>query len=186
MITTIQKFLNIGTKPAKPSRKIDYCVFHCTASPQTLDWRKLQWYFLKVLGWKREGYHVFVDNNGDVHRYIDDNEISNGVKEFEGDDIKIGNYNSVNICWEGGVDAKMQAIDNRTQIQKDKLRELTKEYLLKYPNIIFLAHHQVANKICPCYDTIIFLRSFGIPERNIYKGDNFNIRKYFISKIKSA
>ena len=183
MIATIQKFLNIGTKPAKPARKIEFCVFHCTASPQNLTWQKLQFYFLKIMGWSREGYHVFVDDNGEVHRFIDNEEISNGVREFEAEDIKIGNYNSVNICWEGGVDGKMNAIDNRTAIQKMKLQEIAKWYLEKYPNIIFVAHHQVANKVCPCFDTVRFLRSFGVPDRNIYKGDNFNIRKHVISKL---
>lgn len=176
----------------RPLKKEDvkYLVIHTTASPQKYTWEWIRWYFIKVLKWSVEGYHVFVNDDGHVKRLVQNEHQSNGVRAFRGKDIYIHNGNSFHIVYEGGIDAKGNGIDNRTDIQKEKLKAIVEWYVEEFPNILILGHNQVAQKLCPCFNTIEWLREIGVPEKNIYKTDNYNVLKwhfgYDSKKQKSA
>lgn len=160
------------------SRPIAYLVVHTTASSLSWTWEAVRRYFLQILGQRVEGYHVVIEANGTVKRLVDNDRISFGVREFNGDDIRINNANSVHIAWIGGADKNKNGVDNRTTIQKKKLIEVIDWYLKAYPNIKILGHNQIANKFCPCFSVPKFLRSMGVPEANIYQTDNFNVLKW--------
>lgn len=159
-------------------KDVKYLVIHTTASPQRFDWQWIRHYFIKILKWTVEGYHVFINDDGNIKRLVDNKCQSNGVREFRGKDIHIHNGNSFHIVFEGGIDEKGNGIDNRTEAQKKSLESVVKWYLIQYPHILILGHNQVAQKLCPCFNTIEWLREIGIQEKNIYKGDNYNVLKW--------
>jgi len=137
-------------------RKINKIVIHCTAtSPSAtaqsiLDgWRKK--------GWTSNGYHWLIDRFGFTTRLQDDELVSNGVKGH--------NSRSIHLCYIGGL-LKGKPTDTRTLEQKETLKMLIDEYLVKYPNSEVLGHRDLSPdldkdgivephefiKICPCYD----------------------------------
>lgn len=158
-------------------RTIKYLVIHTTASPQSWSWQKLQHFFFNSLKWKREGYHVTIQPDGVVKRFISNDKISNGVEHFKNDTIDIGNFNSINISYIGGIDKNNKPVDNRTDTQKEKMKEIIEWYLKEYPDIIILGHNQIALKACPCFSVPKYLRSIGVPEKNIYINDNLSVLK---------
>ena len=169
-----------------PDEAVEYIMVHASASPQQYTWEWLRYYFLKILRWSVEGYHIIVEDTGLVKRLVPHNAQSNGVKAFRGEDIYIHNGNTIHLCWEGGL----KGVDNRTEIQEKELIRTLEWYLWKYPNAKILGHNQVAVKLCPCFDvrewarTIEYTdlatkeRRIGIPEWRIYKGDNFKVLEY--------
>jgi len=137
-------------------RKITRIVLHCTATlpSATTDailkgWRKL--------GWTSNGYHWIIDRFGIATRLQDDELVSNGVKGH--------NSNSIHISYIGGM-AKGKPQDTRTAEQKETLKMLVDEYLVKYPNAEVLGHRDLSPdldndgivephewvKSCPCFD----------------------------------
>jgi N-acetyl-anhydromuramyl-L-alanine amidase AmpD len=137
-------------------RKINKIVIHCTAtSPNAtaqsiLDgWRKK--------GWTSNGYHWLIDRFGFTTRLQDDELVSNGVKGH--------NSRSIHLCYIGGL-VKGKPTDTRTLEQKETLKMLIDEYLVKYPNSEVLGHRDLSPdldkdgivepqewvKSCPCYD----------------------------------
>jgi len=137
-------------------RKINKIVIHCTAtSPSAtaqsiLDgWRKK--------GWTSNGYHWLIDRFGFTTRLQDDELVSNGVKGH--------NSRSIHLCYIGGL-VKGKPTDTRTLEQKETLKMLIDEYLVKYPNSEVLGHRDLSPdldkdgivepnewvKSCPCYD----------------------------------
>jgi hypothetical protein len=137
-------------------RKIDIICIHCTAtSPSAtaqsiLDgWRKK--------GWTSNGYHWLIDRFGVATRLQDDELVSNGVKGH--------NSRSIHICYIGGM-LKGKPTDTRTLEQKDTLKMLVEQYLVKWPKAEVLGHRDLSPdldkdgivepnewvKSCPCYD----------------------------------
>ena len=161
-----------------------YLVIHTTASPQYFSWQWLRNYFINILKWSVEGYHVVIQADGFVKRLVDNQYQSNGVRYFKGNDIEISNENAFNICYIGGIDDKGNGIDNRTAIQKEKLEAVLEWYLKEYPDIIILGHNQVAQKLCPCFNSILWLRKIGVPEKNIYKSDNYYVLSWHFKNKK--
>ena len=127
------------------TRKIKYIVVHCTASPRstTVEAIKNHW---KNIGWKNVGYHKIVKPNGDVVTLAPDGVITNGVKGH--------NFESVHVSYIGGIDSRLQPIDNRTQGQKDALSQVLHEWRKLYPTAIIQGHRDFpeAKKACPSFD----------------------------------
>ncbi len=173
-----------------PDEKVEYIVVHTSASPQHYTWQWLLHFFLNILNWSVAGYHVIVEETGLVKRLVPHGKQSNGVRAFRAKDIFISNRNAIHICWEGGIDAQGNPVDNRTAEQERELIRVLEWYLWKYPNAKILGHNQVALKNCPCFNVIEWARKIeytdlathkrivGIPEWRIYKGDNFKVLEY--------
>lgn len=169
-----------------PDEAVEFIMIHTSASPQEYTWEWIRHYFLQILKWSVEGYHVIVEDIGLVKRLAPHGKQSNGVQAFRSKDIYIHNGNTIHLCWEGG----MNGIDNRTEIQEKELIRTLEWYLWKYPNAKVLGHNQVAVKLCPCFNVIEWARKIeytdlhtnkrriGIPEERIYKGDNFKVLAY--------
>lgn len=160
-------------------REIKYLVIHTSASWQSWTAEALHSYFINYLDWSRPGYHVVIETSGRVKRLLPNNVNSNGVKSFKsGKEIDINNSNSVNICWIGGIEKgnmknTILPKDNRTDAQKVQLESVIGWYVAAYPEIQILGHNQIANKACPCFSVPQWLRSIGIPDKNIFDGRYF-------------
>ena len=75
---------------------------------------------------------------------------------------------SVNVSYTGGISRTGKAIDNRTEAQKQGLRELLKELRNRYPEAKIMGHRDISPdknhngvvdpweriKECPCFNAI--------------------------------
>jgi N-acetylmuramoyl-L-alanine amidase len=156
-----------------------YFVIHCTAthedvpvSPEQI----IRWHTSPApigRGWKKVGYsdmilmdgrrHRFVEHNGDL--WIQDSEITNGVKGI--------NSVSRHVVYVGGLDSDGKPKNTMNVAQTKTLTEIIKMVLDYAPNVLIGGHNQFDNKACPSFWVPDFLKSIGVPERNIYKNDPF-------------
>lgn len=130
-------------------RTIKYIAVHCTAGNQRNTARDVIRYHLETLGWKAPGYHYIIEADGRVVEAWPEDQVSNGVKGYNG--------STINVAYIGGVDttkAGLPAVDNRTGAQKRALRRLLKQLKEKYPEAEILGHRDFPNvhKACPCFD----------------------------------
>lgn len=144
----------------KVMRSIKRIFVHCTAGSQKQTIADLKAEF-KRKGWKNPGYHYVVMPNGTISQMLGEKFVSNGVKGY--------NSTSVNVAYVGGIDAKGEPIDNRTDEQKQSLVRLLKELKGRYPKAQILGHRDISPdtnhngivdpweriKECPCFDAII-------------------------------
>lgn len=145
---------------SKVMRSIKRIFVHCTAGSQKQTIADLKAEF-KRKGWKYPGYHYVVMPNGTISQMLGEQFVSNGVKGY--------NSTSVNVAYVGGIDAKGEPIDNRTDEQKQSLVRLLKELKGRYPKAQILGHRDISPdtnhngivdpweriKECPCFDAII-------------------------------
>lgn len=145
---------------SKIMRSIKRIFVHCTAGSQKQTIADLKAEF-KRKGWKNPGYHYVVMPNGTISQMLGEQFVSNGVKGY--------NSTSVNVAYVGGIDAKGEPIDNRTDEQKQSLVRLLKELKGRYPKAQILGHRDISPdtnhngivdpweriKECPCFDAII-------------------------------
>ena len=80
------------------AKKIKYIVVHCQAGTGTREAMEKFWYSPKPkgLGWKSPGYHRWIDFDGERHKLLDFEQVSNGVKGF--------NDEAINISYRGGIE----------------------------------------------------------------------------------
>lgn len=124
---------------------------------------------LQGRGWRQVGYSLLIDNFGKRHTLVevDDDaeidpwEITNGVKGI--------NHEALHLVTAGGVGENGHPLDTRTEEQLKTQETVLFEILDKHPDILFAGHNQFANKACPSYNTVDYLRSICIPEKNIHK-----------------
>ena len=158
--------------------KLLYYVIHCTATPEGRPVSKddiIRWHTNPVhlggRGWSRPGYADMIYLGGELVNiipfntddYVDLFEISNGVVGLNG--------NAHHVVYVGGMDkANKVPTDTRTKEQLYTLEIDIKYTLLRHPDILFLGHNEAPNahgKACPSFNVSSYLRSIGIPERNI-------------------
>jgi N-acetylmuramoyl-L-alanine amidase len=134
-------------------RQISNIVIHCTATPQTTTVASIQSHWRNVLKWKNPGYHLIILPDGSFKRLAPDEAICNGVAGH--------NSNSIHISYIGGVDAKNNPIDNRTEAQKKTMLTLIRTMQSRYPNARVLGHRDFPNvrKACPSFDVRAWLNS---------------------------
>jgi N-acetylmuramoyl-L-alanine amidase len=129
-------------------RAIKYIAIHCTASQPTATVAAIQRYWKDHLGWKAPGYHLLIEANGTIHRLLDFNLISNGVRGF--------NKETIHISYIGGITKQGKPIDNRTDAQKKAILLCIKEAIEWSDNKkpIIQGHRDFpdAKKACPCFD----------------------------------
>lgn len=158
-----------GISPSKPKnygRSIVRIVIHCTATSQDATVHSILRYFRVNLKWRNPGYHYIIEPNGTINLTHPLNKIANGVRGY--------NYNSVHISYIGGKGG----IDNRTQAQKDSMRNLIK--MLRSPNelgsIPVVGHRDLSPdlnrngiiepnewvKQCPSFDVANWIKETGL------------------------
>ena len=129
-------------------RKINNIVVHCTATPQTSTIESIVKYWQKNLGWQFPGYHIIVEPNGEWTQLLHGDYVSNGVKNH--------NHDSFHISYIGGVDENGNALDNRTQEQKETLLYLLKKAKQEYTHATIKGHRDFpgVTKACPSFDAL--------------------------------
>lgn len=97
----------------RTGKSITHIAIHCTAGHGDIASIRRFW---RSMGWKTDGYHIFVDYDGTLHQLVPFNLPSNGVKGFNGFII--------NISYRGGVDKNNvnKAVDTRTPQQKEGIK----------------------------------------------------------------
>ncbi len=137
-------------------RRIDYIVLHCTSGPQKQSTSEIQNYWKHSLGWKNPGYHYIIDSNGSYEKIHPIESPSNGVAGY--------NAHSIHISYKGGVDAKGNPVDNRTEAQKATQIALIKKLLPFAPNAKIVGHRDFpgVTKACPSFDVKSWLKTVGL------------------------
>ena len=131
-------------RTAKITRNINRLVFHCTATNQNATVTAIQRYWKDVLKWKNPGYHIIIKPDGTWTQLSDFNNITNGVAGI--------NSTSLHISYIGGINDKGDAIDNRTNEQKEVLKTVYWSFRDKLPNLTFHGHYEFSSKKCPSYN----------------------------------
>lgn len=127
-------------------RNIKYIVVHCTATPQLTSVDAIVKYWKEQLKWKSPGYHKIVKPNGEVITLASDETVCNGVAGH--------NSVSLHVSYIGGVDSRLNPLDNRTGGQKEALLQVLHSWKKKYPTAIIQGHKDFpgVNKACPSFD----------------------------------
>ena len=132
-------------------RKIDKIIVHCSATRPShdIDAKEVDsWH--KKRGWSGIGYHFFIKRGGLI-------EFGRPL-EKQGAHTKGHNKSSIGICYAGGVeeekgeDGKYEAVDNRTDQQKDSILILLIFLKKAFPNAVIHSHRDFAAKACPSFD----------------------------------
>lgn len=156
--------------------KLKYLVIHCTATPEGRSVSASEvkkWHTSQPpngRGWKQVGYSKLILLDGRVENMVSYNyddvvdpwEITNGVAGI--------NSVSRHFCYVGGLDKDgRKAKDTRTDAQKAALEAVIRIELLHHPDLLIAGHNQFAAKACPSFDVPKWLKSIGIPSKNIYQ-----------------
>ena len=140
-------------------RHVDTIIIHCSATPRN---RKLEPADLTRMhrrrGFNGCGYHFYIRRDGDI--------CDMRPVEKVGAHCKGHNEGSIGICYEGGLDAKGNPADTRTDEQKKAMKWLV-ETLKREFDIKCIAGHRDFSpdlngdgtvepeewvKQCPCFD----------------------------------
>ena len=157
--------------------KIKFLILHCTATPEGREVTKeeiIHWHTSPVSkggrGWTKAGYSDLIQLNGslvNITPYDNDDDI----EAWELTNGAVGtNQFSRHIVYSGGLtkDGK-KAKDTRTKEQLLAMTNYVKQVVAAYPNILIAGHNQFAAKACPSFDTVAWLKSIGVEDKNIYK-----------------
>ena len=167
--------------------RLDYLVIHCTATragvmvdaDDIVRWHKSP---VKMggRGWSRVGYSDMIYLDGSLinltpfnqDNKVDNDEMSWGVKGI--------NTRSRHVVYVGGLEYDYETpldeddkpgqmpADTRTPNQLHAMEVYVKYMILRHPYIKVAGHNQFAAKACPSFSTPKWLRSIGIPEKNIH------------------
>ena len=150
-------------------KELRYLVIHCTATPEGREVSSADiraWHTAPKSeggrGWKQVGYTDMFHLDGSVERlvennedaWVDDWEITNGVKGYNGV--------SRHIVYVGGCDKKLKPKDTRTQAQCDALKAYVLDFHLRHPKVRIVGHCDLAAKACPAFDVAAWLKEIGI------------------------
>ena len=157
-------------------KKIEILCIHCTATPEGREVTPANirsWHMSPVAkggrGWDRVGYSEMIALDGSLlllNDYNQDDIVQSHEVTWGATGI---NSVSRHVVYVGGTDSKLKPKDTRTKQQLETLETYVKFMVLRYPWIKVAGHNQFAAKACPSFDTVSWLRSIGIPEKNIYK-----------------
>ena len=130
-------------------RHITLIVIHCSAvkpdqqssAAQIDSWHRQRGFHLGI------GYHYVIRRDGTLEM---------GRPEYMvGAHCKNHNQHSIGVCYEGGLNARGDPADTRTEAQKRTMRQLINELRERYPKAIVVGHHNLNPlKACPCFDAI--------------------------------
>lgn len=157
------------------ANKLELLCIHCTATPegrQVFPDDIRRWHMSpppEGRGWSRVGYSEMIMLSGMMVRlqeynddgWVDSWEITNGAAGI--------NNKARHIVYVGGTDKKGAPKDTRTHEQIETMKSYVRGFVKKHPDIKVCGHNQFANKACPSFDVPSWLRSIGIPDKNIYE-----------------
>lgn len=167
--------LNIHTN------KLQALILHCTATPEGRDTKAIafaDWFTRPVAkggkGWKKPGYNDVIELDGTVVNLVPYNEDS--TVSWTEVSYGAGELNGIarNICYVGGCDRKMKPKNTLTPAQESSLKNYIFAFIRAHPYAVVAGHNQFVKKACPSFDVPTKLRSWGVPERNIYDPKKIN------------
>ena len=128
-------------------RKINKIIIHCSATPEGREVSKkdLHKWHVEERGWSDIGYHFFISLDGEIEecRPI----------EKTGAHTKGHNFDSIGICYAGGMDKDFkQPKDTRTEAQRGALEDLLCTLKTLYTQSKIYGHRDFSSKACPSFD----------------------------------
>jgi len=140
-------------------RNINLAVIHCSATKEGINYNVdviRTWH--KKRGFSDVGYHFLVHLDGTIER--------GRPWDKPGAHAKGYNYNSVGICYVGGLDSDGKPFDTRTVAQVHALRAVVGVLRAQFPEIDVVGHRDLSVdlngdgvisksewlKSCPCFD----------------------------------
>jgi N-acetylmuramoyl-L-alanine amidase len=130
-------------KKRKSTTKI---IIHCTATKETQDITTdtiRRWHVVER-GWSDIGYHYVVRLDGTVEK--------GRSEELQGAHTKGQNSSSIGVAYVGGCDDNLNPKDTRNKAQKEALKILVNDLMIKYPGSIVYGHNDFSDKACPCFN----------------------------------
>ena len=127
-------------------RSISKIIIHCSATPED---RKvtvgdlMKWH-VEERGWSDIGYHFFIDLEGEIHECR--------PLERTGAHTKGNNFDSIGVCYAGGLNKEMNPKDTRNDKQKESLQDLLCQLKGLYPKSVVYGHNNFSSKACPSFD----------------------------------
>jgi len=132
-------------------RKIKKIIIHCSATPEGKDFSVQtirEWHLAR--GWSDIGYHFVIGLDGELHE--------GRPIERTGAHCKGHNYDSIGVCYIGGVESKKNSDgewvskDTRTLAQKDALEDFLLYMKDLYPQAVVYGHQDFSTKDCPSFN----------------------------------
>jgi len=124
-------------------RKINLIVWHCSATPPSMDIgaEKIREWHVDVNGWSDIGYHWIIRRDGTVDKGRDESRSGAHAKGF--------NANSIGVCLVGGVDSRQNPESNFTRAQYEAAFALKDDLDARYSGVEHKGHNELSTKACP-------------------------------------
>lgn len=134
---------------------VKYLTFHCAATPEGRHVTHEQITAWDQAKFGQTSYHWVVELDGTAHRTLRDDQ--------KGAHVGKANTGNIGICYIGGVDARMNPKDTRTDAQKKAMLTLARTYKARYPGIAIRGHRDWpgTKKACPSFDVAAWLKEEG-------------------------
>jgi N-acetylmuramoyl-L-alanine amidase len=130
-------------------RKINKIIVHCADTRTNQDFSIediKKWHIAR--GFSREGYHYYIKLNGLIQR--------GRPIEMTGAHCNGHNYDSIGICFEGGLNDKGLMWDEPTTKQIESFRTLKKAIVSDIGYVEVYGHYMFSDeKTCPNFDVCI-------------------------------
>lgn len=126
-------------------RLINEIIVHCAYTKASMDigadWiRKIH---VEQNGWSDIGYHYIIKRNGDIDH-------GRPIAAI-GAHCKGKNRHSVGVCLIGGMSDNNEPVDNYTEAQFKRLRQIVSDLKMQFPGIDKVSGHcDYSAKPCPC------------------------------------
>lgn len=128
--------------------RTQYLVVHCAATPASWDGgaEEIREWHVNDRGWMDIGYHFVIRRDGSIETGRPLWSVGAGVTGQ--------NYDSIHICYVGGVNAANRPEDNRTGAQRESLWLLLRMLVAALPDVEVLGHRDFpgVRKACPSFD----------------------------------
>jgi len=129
-------------------RNVTLIVVHCSANRagSALRLRDIDRYH-RSLGWKGCGYHFVIPADGAVEEGRPLSQVGSHCRGH--------NSHSIGVCYVGGLDARGNPADTRTEAQRVALRKLLERLHREFPKAVIVGHRALdGHKACPCFDVV--------------------------------
>ncbi len=142
----MRKFKVKQTRVKPINRPIEEIIIHCSETEEGLDYKADDIDDMhRAKGLDCIGFHYIIDLDGTI-------ELGRDLSQT-GFHTKDANFESIGVCYIGGMNSNGDYADTRTEAQKLALRALLQVLLAVWPNAHISGHRDWAvGKDCPCFD----------------------------------